>query len=236
MTQPEIVATGAPNARHRSNAPEFRSLPLNPAPLIFCEQVLANQYFAQIKRGSPRLNSQEMNTLAAQDKKNMRAGPDARRARSTHPTSALLRALLRHGSGRCRLVRSRDSGGSGVSRFLLRHLLGGFGALALLMAAIVELLVSSLFLHNSIMSQIRLDAPPLRRHERGCPTLRDFRRVGNTDPDRAKAANAAAPSCQPCRRRLTSSSRTRGRKSYRRSSTGVADQRRARSARAALCW
>lgn len=37
---------------------------------------------------------------------------------------------------------------------LWRRLPGGFGALALLIAAIVELLVGGLFLHDSIMSQI----------------------------------------------------------------------------------
>ena len=174
-----------------------------------------------------------MNILAAHDKKNMRAGSDARRARSTHPTLALLRAFLRHGARRRRLVSTRDCGGSGVSRLFLRHLLGGFSALTLLMAAIVELLVGSLFLHNSIMSQIRPDAAPLRRHERGCPTLRDFRRAGTTDPDPAKAATADAPSCQPCRRRLTFSSQTRGQISCRRSSVVVADRRHVRSAPAA---
>jgi hypothetical protein len=63
-------------------------------------------------------------------------------------------ALLGDGTSRRHLVSSRHSGGSGIGSFLLRKLLGGFGALALLMSTIVELLVGSLFLHALIMSQI----------------------------------------------------------------------------------
>ncbi len=56
---------------------------------------------------------------------------------------------LLEGFGR-RSFNRRNGGGHG---FLRRRLFGGFGAFALLVATIVELLVGSLFLHSLIMSQ-----------------------------------------------------------------------------------
>src|ERR1700722_1022337 len=108
------------------------------------------------------------------------------------PTSS---ALLGHGIRSRSLASSRHFGGSGIGSLFRRKLFGGFSALALLMAAIVELLVSSLFLHDSIMAQIpgrtrpRLRRPVSESSERAgsvqsrgeCgASLRLFRCLGRT--------------------------------------------------------